>query len=241
MTQVCRKFTVASISNLLQETQLPMQTAYEKISTPSFWNCYNALDEFSRELLFYLSSDLGLGLATSIVLVSIGIKLAFLKPALRSFMGALKMKELEPQMAAYQEKMKVAQQTRNYPLMNAAKNELVELRRSNNIRTSDIFLNLLQLPILMTWFFSLRYVMSLPEFYPMVKTDGLLWFRDLSTYDSFFILPLLSAFFSYFNLSRSPNLKGGVATVPLIAQLQQYMKYCSALYLGTFPSRLLLL
>ena len=65
-------------------------------------------------------------------------------------------------MVAYQNKVKMAQQTRNYSLQRSAINELNELRRRHNIRTSDIFINLLQIPILMTWFFSLRYVLSLP-------------------------------------------------------------------------------
>lgn len=100
---------------------------------------------------------------------------------------------------------------------------------------------MLQFPFLMTWFFSLRYILTMPELYPGVKTEGLLWFTDLSAYDSFFILPLLSALFSYYNLSNSPNIQGGVATVPLMAQLQQYMRYfpfVAMLMMIWFPSGL---
>jgi hypothetical protein len=127
-------------------------------------------------------------------------------------------------MAIYQNKIKLSQQTRNLKLMQTAQNELQDMRRRNNIRTADMFINLMQLPLLMTWFFSIRYVMSLPEIYPTVRTEGLLWFKDLSVYDSLFLLPGLSACFSYYNLANSPNLRGGVAIVPIMAQIQQYVR-----------------
>lgn len=74
----------------------------------------------SREILFYLSTDLGLGLATAILLVSFGLKAVFMKYSLRAFMGSIKMKEIESEMVAYQEKLKLAQQTRNMQLMKVA-------------------------------------------------------------------------------------------------------------------------
>jgi hypothetical protein len=111
----------------------------------------------------------------------------------------------------------VAQLTRNYMMMKNVQNEVQNMRRKNNIHTGDIFINLMQLPLLMTWFFSIRYVLSLPEIYPSVRTEGLLWFKDLSAYDSLFLLPVISACFSYYNIANSPNMKGGATTMPFMA------------------------
>lgn len=46
----------------------------------------------------------------------------------------------------------------------------------------------------------------MPDKYPGLKTEGFLWFTDLSEMDPYFILPGLNATISYFNISLNPNL-----------------------------------
>ena len=40
---------------------------------------YEFLDEFSRQMLFYFSDDLNLGLGTSVVIISVALKLLYSK------------------------------------------------------------------------------------------------------------------------------------------------------------------
>ena len=63
------------------------------------------------------------------------------------------------------------------------------------------FLGLAQLPIIFTWFITLRYYTTLGDKYPELTTQGLFWFKDLTVQDPYFILPILSAFTSYLNIS----------------------------------------
>lgn len=46
----------------------------------------------------------------------------------------------------------------------------------------------------------------MPDKFPALRTEGLLWFKDLAEADPYFVLPLISATLSYFNISMNPNL-----------------------------------
>ena len=82
--------------------------------------------------------------------------------------------------------------------------------------------NLSQIPLLFTWFISLRYVCAMPELFPGIQTQGLLWFKNLSTYDPYFIIPVMSAIFSFINISYSPKLN---VSIPILRPILQYMRY----------------
>ena len=64
----------------------------------------------------------------------------------------------------------------------------------------------------MTWFFCLRYYTTLANKYPELTTQGILWFKDITTYDPYCILPIASSIFSYYNIAvnilikLSPNI-----------------------------------
>jgi YidC/Oxa1 family membrane protein insertase len=71
------------------------------------------------------------------------------------------------------------------------------------------FLTMFQIPVLMTWFFSLRYVTSLPEQFPGITSQGFLWFKDLADYDPYGILPIISSTLTFWNISLNPNMSAG--------------------------------
>ena len=86
-------------------------------------------------------------------------------------------------------------------------------------------LNLLQIPILLTWFFSLRYMSNLPELYPQMLTEGLFWFTDLSTYDPYFVLPVAAACLTSLSIVRSPNFAKKNVAMPMLAPFIPYLRY----------------
>ena len=88
-------------------------------------------------------------------------------------------------------------------------------------------LNIFQVPILITWFLSLRYMSNLPEIYPQIYTEGFLWFEDLSTYDPYFVLPIAAACLSSLSIIYSPNLARNNITIPFMAPFVKYLKYLS--------------
>jgi len=79
------------------------------------------------------------------------------------------------------------------------------------------FVNVLQIPILFSWFLSLRYMSNLPEVYPQILTEGYLWFTDLSTYDPYFILPVIAACASSLSIARAPNLARNNVMLPFLS------------------------
>lgn len=83
---------------------------------------------------------------------------------------------------------------------------------------------MLQIPLLITWFISLRYITNLPEVFPQVQTEGFLWIRDLSAYDPYFILPILSACLMSISITYSPNLNKSNITMPFMIPIIKYLK-----------------
>jgi YidC/Oxa1 family membrane protein insertase len=89
-----------------------------------------------------------------------------------------------------------------------------------------MFMNLVsftQMPVLITWFLSIRFVSGLPEIYPQIQSEGILWFTDLSTYDPYFILPIISAFFTYYSINKSLAANSSTM-VPIAASMMPYLR-----------------
>ena len=70
----------------------------------------------------------------------------------------------------YQEKMQAANMSRNTLLQKQASYEYKMAMKKKGFSNVIPMLNLLQIPILLTWFFSLRYMSNLPEIYPQMLT-----------------------------------------------------------------------
>lgn len=120
--------------------------------------------------------------------------------------------------------MKTAQMTRNKILMSQANYEYKMGMKKRGINNLVPMLNLLQIPLLLTWFFSLRYMSNLPEVFPQLLTEGYLWFTDLSTYDPYFVIPVVAACITSLSISRSPNLARNNLTMPMLAPYIKYLK-----------------
>lgn len=63
---------------------------------------YTGLDNFSREFLFTVANDWGMGLPLGIVCVSLFLRGLFFYPGLIAQINGLKMKDLKPYMTRYQ-------------------------------------------------------------------------------------------------------------------------------------------
>jgi membrane protein insertase Oxa1/YidC/SpoIIIJ len=121
--------------------------------------------------------------------------------------------------------MRASQMTGNKMLMAQATYDYKMGMKKKGINSLIPMLNLFQVPILLTWFFSLRYLSNLPEIYPQIISDGYAWFSDLSAYDPYFILPVLAACSTSLSITRSPNLANNNLTLPILAPYIKYLKY----------------
>ncbi len=120
--------------------------------------------------------------------------------------------------------MRTAQMTGNRLLMSQATYDYKIGMKRKGINTLVPLVNLLQIPVLLTWFFSLRYLSNLPEIYPQILSEGFLWFSDLSTYDPYFVLPVVAACSTSLSISRSPNFARNNVTLPFLAPYIKYLK-----------------
>ena len=66
--------------------------------------------------------------------------------------------------------MQAANMSRNTLLQKQASYEYKMAMKKKGFSNAIPMLNLLQIPILLTWFFSLRYMSNLPEIYPQMLT-----------------------------------------------------------------------
>lgn len=98
------------------------------------------------------------------------------------------------------------------------------LRRNGVSQTSTLY-NLMQLPLLLTWFLSLRFVSNLPEVYTSILTDGFWWFTDLSTYDPYFALPILAACVTSWSIIINPSFSRNATSMKMLAPFMKYFKY----------------
>lgn len=141
----------------------------------------------------------------------------------------------------YRERVRTSQMTGNKMLMAQATYDYKMGMKKKGINTLIPMINLFQIPVLFTWFFSLRYLSNLPEVYPQILTEGYLWFSDLSTYDPYFVLPVLAACGTSLSIARSPNLARNNLTMPFLAPYVKYLKYfpphSDSCHLLHWPSR----
>ncbi len=100
------------------------------------------------------------------MLISLALKGIFAYPTLSAQANGIKMTQIKPESDRLMEKMKIARMTNNQALSQSIQRELVDLRSKHGIDTAQGLFNLLQMPLLITWFLSLRYVTNLPEIFP---------------------------------------------------------------------------
>lgn len=112
--------------------------------------------------------------------------------------------------------------TRNRALLRDAQKEFAEVRKKNGIDNFYNFVNITQIPFLISWFLSLRYVASMPEIFTELN-EPFLWMDDICSYDPYFILPLTSAILSSYSIIISPALQRNTA-VPLFQPFLKYLK-----------------
>jgi len=77
-------------------------------------------------------------------------------------MQALKQDQIKQLTDNYKERMKTAQMTNNKLLMTQANYDYKMGMKRKGINTMVPMINILQVPFLLTWFFSLRYLTNLP-------------------------------------------------------------------------------
>jgi YidC/Oxa1 family membrane protein insertase len=117
--------------------------------TPVLANVFDPLINILRPLLVFFHDDVGFGWGTSIVALTVIVRLAILPLTIRGIKGMNALRELQPQMKEIQEKYKNDRQRMNQ--------EMMKFYRENKVNPLASCLPLLlQLPFFMALFFLLQ-------------------------------------------------------------------------------------
>lgn len=83
------------------------------------------------------------------------------------------MKLIAPEMKAFSDRMRKASQSGDYATVNEERERNTNLRKTHGIKTWMNLMGLSQIPFLITWFLSLRYMAMNPDLFPQMASGWL--------------------------------------------------------------------
>ena len=153
-----------------------------------------------------------------------------------------KMKLLDPELKQYRESMMNAFQTGNSSKGMQIKNQMNAFTQKYGISNVISLLNLLTIPVFISYFISLRYMVFTPELFPGLTNSPFLWFSDLSQPDPYYLLPFISAIFNLGSILITRKLNPMSSSSPaFVRKFYKYLPYTpflGAVFLSTFPAGL---
>jgi hypothetical protein len=111
------------------------------------------------------------------------------------------MRLIAPEMKLFQNQMATAQKAGNYKEMNESRDKLSRVQERYGVSSATSAVAILQMPFLITWFLSVRYMSMSPELFPGMLDGGFGWMINLTEHDPYFLTPFISACFSSLNIS----------------------------------------
>ena len=129
------------------------------------------------------------------------------------------MKLVAPDQEEVQASMKMHYQKGNREAGNAERAKLTRLRKMNGIYPSIGLMNLLQLPVHITFISLINKLSYDCTINPAILTDGFLWFTDLTAPDPLGILPVVGAGLTLMNMMNSQV----TSTNETIRKVRRYM------------------
>lgn len=158
----------------------------------------------------------------SIVLMTLIIRAILFIPSAKSYKSMARMRAIAPEMKQLQERYGEDRQA-----YAQAVSQLFRREKLNPV--SGCLPMLLQVPIFLAFYWMLS------ESVELRQSPWILWIRDLSTMDPYFILPAINALLMYWQQKLNPP-----PTDPTQAKVMQYMPWFFGVMFLWFPSGLVL-
>lgn len=138
-------------------------------------------------------SDMGFGMGTGIIGLSILIRGIWSPFIVYNQISSIKIKLLEPETESYQQTMKRLYKLGDRSLISQANEDYTRIKRKYGIWTGLQLMPMTQLPFVLLFFWTLQELTFSQELFPSMTTDGFFWFKNLTEPDPYYILPLLLA------------------------------------------------
>jgi len=191
-TPVVNSETVQDLANAVVEPSqhivqnLPVWETL-KNSYLSWINPGNWAEAIIESIHFYT----GLPWWVSIIVAVLGVRVLLFPVAVRSARYGLIMKEIQPTLTDLMARTRLAQQENNYVLMRQLSAEMSSIYNQYGVSLfTGMKFALIQAPIFLSFFWALR---QMAEHVPGFTTGGWGFFTDLSAFDPYMRLPILSA------------------------------------------------
>lgn len=139
---------------------LTVSDIMSKLAYLSPKNLYLEFDQFTRDSILYLADEMGWGMGLSIAAISFGIKFFFLPIMMATQVNVLKTKLLEPETKQFQIQQQWFQKQGDLIGLRNAQKQFSKFKKQMGIKNWVTVLGLVQAPVLITWFISLRYMTS---------------------------------------------------------------------------------
>lgn len=144
-----------------------------------------------------------MGLTFGLILSTLATRLFFVPSTLYSQIVGHKMKLLQPDNDEMTSAYKRYSQQGNKEAAQIERAKMKNLRKQHGIYPMISMFNILQIPVHMVYISMINRLSYNYEINPAILTDGLLWFKDLSSPDPTGILPIVGGVISYLNISTS--------------------------------------
>tara|TARA_B110000285_G_C15001225_1_gene551535 strand:+ start:575 stop:949 length:375 start_codon:yes stop_codon:yes gene_type:complete len=109
------------------------------------------------------------------------------------------------------------------------------VRRTHGLYPIVSALNIFQLPVHMVYISMINRLSYDYDINPAILTDGILWFKDLSSPDPYGILPIMGGLFSMLNI-MSTNAGGGNNQMRKMSKFLRVLPLISVPIWMTFPA-----
>lgn len=184
------------------------------------------------------------GVGTGILLVSCGLRLLYSPVMLMSQVSAHKMQLLAPEMKNYQQSHFLLAAKKEYKEMEALHDQLVALKFRNGVRGSTTLLGLTQAPFVYVFYLTITEMIQKADLFPALRTDGFLWFTDLTLPDPYYALPVMlacsmSLVFHVIPMQRHQKLQQGTEMADAF-KMMKYIVFLGIPLTGSFASALTL-
>ncbi len=173
------------------------------------------------KLLTWIHSFVG-NWGVAIILLTVIVKLVFFKLSATSYRSMANMRKLQPKMADIREQYADDKQKQSQAMMDLYRKEKVN-------PLGGCLPILVQMPV----FIALYWVLM--ESYELRHAPFILWIKDLSVMDPYFILPLLMGVSMYFMQKLNP-----APPDPMQAKIMQWMPVVFTFFFLWFPAGLVL-
>ncbi len=146
---------------------------------------------FIETLLEHIHVYTGTPWWASILLTALAVRIALIKPYIAAADVSARAAAVQPITAPIREKMMAAQRAGDQQRMLMARQELIAIHKRAGIQMYKAFVPLVQVFLGFGTFRLFRGMATLPV--PGLETGGLLWLKDLTVRDPYFILPVVTA------------------------------------------------